>query len=223
MFDLIKNFVILLVFLYVVIFVIKPFGAAKLNEKAQSTAQEKTVSETFPSSLGSENYYNDLTEVAIWKNPKKITVCIDQYAPKKHIFKKAFEAWDRALYDMVNFEYIDNIQKADIYAREVNISEYKGADTIGNTPVEWYQIGSKRYIDRAEVTVSYNDTQGRTRSDSEFYAIALHEIGHALGIISHSPTRGDVMYQDTSSYEAIQNARITKRDINTLRYIYGKL
>ncbi|MBR5304724.1 MAG: hypothetical protein IKU37_07870 [Candidatus Gastranaerophilales bacterium] len=50
--------------------------------------------------------------------------------------------------------------------------------------------------------------------DEEFYSIVLHEIGHALGILSYSPSIGDVMYLDTNSYA---KTRVLNRDVNTVK------
>jgi Matrixin len=45
--------------------------------------------------------------------------------------------------------------------------------------------------------------------------VTLHELGHALGLIGHSPARSDIMYKDTDEY-----SRISERDLNTLKRLY---
>jgi hypothetical protein len=45
--------------------------------------------------------------------------------------------------------------------------------------------------------------------------VLAHEIGHALGIQTHSPQEGDLMYTETDEY-----SRISERDLNTLRKLY---
>lgn len=47
--------------------------------------------------------------------------------------------------------------------------------------------------------------------------IVTHELGHALGLIGHSLDRGDMMYKDTDEF-----SRISQRDLNTLRRLYGQ-
>ena len=46
--------------------------------------------------------------------------------------------------------------------------------------------------------------------------ILMHELGHALGLIGHSPLRSDLMYKDTDEY-----SRLSQRDLNTLKRFYG--
>jgi hypothetical protein len=45
--------------------------------------------------------------------------------------------------------------------------------------------------------------------------ITMHELGHALGLIGHSPSRSDIMYKDTDEY-----SRISERDLNSLKQLY---
>ena len=45
--------------------------------------------------------------------------------------------------------------------------------------------------------------------------VVAHELGHALGILSHSPNSGDLMYLVTD-----ECSRISQRDLNTLKKLY---
>lgn len=46
--------------------------------------------------------------------------------------------------------------------------------------------------------------------------LVTHEVGHALGLIGHSPDRGDIMYAETDVF-----SRISQRDLNTLKHLYS--
>jgi hypothetical protein len=45
--------------------------------------------------------------------------------------------------------------------------------------------------------------------------LIAHELGHALGILSHSPEKSDLMYAITD-----EHSRLSQRDINTLKKLY---
>lgn len=45
--------------------------------------------------------------------------------------------------------------------------------------------------------------------------IVTHELGHALGLLGHSPVRADLMYPETD-----ETSRLSQRDINTITKLY---
>ncbi len=58
-----------------------------------------------------------------------------------------------------------------------------------------------------------NSTQKVT--DEEVFRVVLHEMGHALGIIGHSPNSSDVMFASSNVED------FSQRDINTLKLMYS--
>jgi len=49
------------------------------------------------------------------------------------------------------------------------------------------------------------------------YTVALHEIGHLLGLAAHSETRGDVMY---GHYKGM-GRQLSRNDVAAMRRLYG--
>ena len=50
----------------------------------------------------------------------------------------------------------------------------------------------------AEIDFATTDIKGKVFDDSDIYATAIHEIGHALGISGHSDNPKDIMYPVSS-------------------------
>lgn len=81
----------------------------------------------------------------------------------------------------------------------------------GRTDVTWDQQGAIR---RAVVVLATHAPDGRRLDGPEMVALALHELGHALGL-GHSDRRSDTMFPVTRSSE------LSERDRATARLLYS--
>jgi hypothetical protein len=93
----------------------------------------------------------------------------------------------------------------------VTWTERLDSTVTGRTSVTWDQYGRIRH---ALVVLATHDPNGRTFEGREMVSLALHELGHALGL-NHSPVRADAMYPRTVATE------LTERDLRTARLLYS--
>jgi hypothetical protein len=85
----------------------------------------------------------------------------------------------------LRFVYVDSPRNADIRVKWTNYLDKKTGSTTWRTD-------RSGYITRSEVTLATHMSDGRLLDGPGMHAIALHEMGHALGL-SHSLDQHDVM------------------------------
>lgn len=162
-----------------------------------------------PSFANNNNYLNELTHYAVWKQSQKITVWVQPspYAPGIY---DAFREWMIAGGGCLKF--VDANTK-----NNANVRVYFVERLSGNKAGVTHHRSVGKYMLSADVTIGYKDLyKDRYLSKEEIYAVAVHEIGHALGIMGHSSDRNDIMYPNTNNIGIHASAR----DFNTIREFY---
>jgi hypothetical protein len=87
--------------------------------------------------------------------------------------------------------------------------QFEGERT-GQTDLLWDQDG---HLTRGTITLATFDPKGQPLGADEVRVMALHEIGHLIGL-DHSPDPGDIMYAHTKVHE------LSPRDIATALLLY---
>ena len=100
----------------------------------------------------------------------------------------------------------------------IGIPVIGGVGAIGSSLASpWLQYkGTKTEKLSPDIKINTKITEGMPDdvAKSKIRQIAMHQIGHAIGIFGHSPDPEDIMYQN---FTAVQ---LSERDINTIKEIY---
>jgi hypothetical protein len=83
-------------------------------------------------------------------------------------------------------------------------------DRTGQTDLTWDQEG---HIVSGVVTIATVDPKGNPLAPGDVQVVALHEIGHVLGL-DHSSDSSDIMFASTRARD------LSPRDIRTARLLY---
>lgn len=123
--------------------------------------------------------------------------------------REAFVRWEREI--PVRFEMVADSAAADIVVAWVQSMPVR--EQLGKSLRTYDQYGSIR---RAEVEIMVRSGDGRDIPEGVARLIALHEVGHALGL-EHSPDPRDVM---AARYDG-RGAGLTEADLATVRLLYA--
>jgi predicted Zn-dependent protease len=120
--------------------------------------------------------------------------------------REALERWQEAN-PAVRFALQADTTGAQITIRWI---DRFGIDRTGQTDLTWNQRG---VIQHASIYLAVNDPLGRPVPDQGLRTVALHEVGHAIGL-PHSGEPDDLMFPATHA------AQPTARDLRTAQLLY---
>jgi tetratricopeptide (TPR) repeat protein len=168
------------------------------------------------------HYFNAATrEHLYWwhKNGKPIRVFISSEGcpdPKLlEIVRNAFDEWSNAS-SQIFFELVKDPKNADLQVLwTADVKKIFDPNEGGEAKCEY----TDDRIDRARITflTTRMIMHGQLNPEKARW-FALHEIGHALGLLGHSPNHEDIMYWACPS--SFTEVKLTPRDKQTLKMLY---
>lgn len=152
-----------------------------------------------------------------------------QSAPQYYqdVIRKAFLQWQESTENFINFKFIDNEKEANIVVSINPSTDMKKCEqedckyTVAYTT----PLISGDLLKKMDILFYDSNNLGQSFSQREIYNTALHEIGHALGIMGHSYNKDDIMYLETNQNDYFNKFRsdfqlISQTDLNTLNLLY---
>lgn len=193
---------------------------SKKDSNAQKAVLEAKEKEVQRFSAKDENYLNYAVDsngrLSIWKKQNLIVhVSSDEY---RSVIYKVLSNYNSNFEGYFRFLVTKKPERADIIIDVVNsFDSNKNPDSVYMAGVTNTSIsGQDKALTKAHVQLLSQSPNTKTKiTQAEMYRVALHEVGHALGIIGHSPDEKDVMYASSNA----DNFSI--RDINTLKMMYS--
>jgi hypothetical protein len=121
------------------------------------------------------------------------------------VIRSAFREWEDAV--PVRFDTFADSANAEVHiVWKVQFEK----DRTGQTDLSWNNDG---HVQGGVITLATFDPEGQPMGMEEIRIVALHEIGHLIGL-DHSSDSGDVMFPVASA------RRLSRRDVETARLLY---
>ena len=128
--------------------------------------------------------------------------------PMADAARNAFGRWERVADIPVRFRFTRDSAHADVQVRWIDAFPMR---RTGQADLVWRRDG---WLQTGSLTLATHTQDGDLLTPDAVYTVALHEIGHLLGL-DHSDDAADVMYQSTEIHD------ITARDRRTARLLYA--
>lgn len=144
-----------------------------------------------------------------WLNVHISVGTVAGYDPQFSVaVRRAFDRWQRVGGIPVPFMYVRDSVGADVHVYWV---ESFSAEKLGEAEVAWDWEG---WMVDGTLRMATRSPGGRSLSPDVVYVIALHEIGHLLGL-GHSDDPADLMYPTPTARD------LTVRDRRSARLLYA--
>lgn len=151
----------------------------------------------------------------------KVDGCSDAF---KDALIHCFDEWANESGDRISWQLSSQEADADIVCQWTSNprEEFKENNIHSQAWTNWHTIPGKngvRLMNHAIIKIcTKNAVSGKPASLQFLKAACLHEVGHALGILAHSPVYEDVMFASEPS--SLPTVKLSVRDSATLKRLY---
>jgi len=131
--------------------------------------------------------------------------------------KSAFLEWQDKTNNYITFKFVNSPNNADIrcYFPKNDSEAEDFSKKFGGITHSEVQNNTLKYM-TVTFSTKYNG-QDKYYTQNIVRSVALHEIGHALGILGHSVNKQDIMYPSSSA----SRTYLSTGDISTIKLIYS--
>ncbi|KAM7466025.1 hypothetical protein LguiB_013587 [Lonicera macranthoides] len=139
----------------------------------------------------------------------------------KAVFQRSFSRWSAVI--PVNF-----VEANSYYSADIQIGFYSGHHKDCSAPFDGpngFQLAHASYLEKGQIHINADrawvvDLESvKSSRDVDLESVALHEIGHILGLVNHSSDPCSVMYS-TIGVERIVD--LTAEDVKRIQKLYGR-
>ncbi len=136
------------------------------------------------------------------------------------IVKQCFQEWAEKENNRFLLEFTSIKTDADILCHFTNnFNEVSSLAEAGETQMRFDDKGNFKRCLIVLLTENANSTL--TPSENDIRAVSLHEAGHSLGLIGHSPRPADIMFCTTPGDTEVRRPELSLRDRKTLSKLYS--
>lgn len=135
--------------------------------------------------------------------------------------KDAFETWTKVTGNKLRFEFVSDKNAEITVSWATSTAGLRYPTEAGDANVDYVTSGAGKRtiknpgdITRSRIKLLTIDINHKAWLPGQLRLVALHEIGHSIGVFGHSPKPGDIMYQQNGAQE------LSARDINTVNVLY---
>ncbi|MBY0357996.1 MAG: matrixin family metalloprotease [Candidatus Obscuribacterales bacterium] len=131
------------------------------------------------------------------------------------MLKEAFLSWEAV--GPLKFQFVETRQGCDIDCSWVDNPGMLSSPGEGGEAIMSYE---RQYLRHSRILLlTKRTTDDGNVGDNEMFALCLHEVGHALGLVEHSPNHDDVMFCTVLSTKT--KPQLSRKDVLTFQRLYS--